>query len=204
MERLKQQIEFLLEIDKMKNLYRQTYVIHDENRGDSNAVPQKRRENDAEHSFHLALFAMVLSEYSNTPVDLFKVIKLVLVHDIVEIDAGDTYCYDKKGYESKTEREINAAERIFGLLPDDQQKEFRKLWDEFEECKTTESKFANALDRVQPVLLNNAKGGISWSEHNIKHSQAIERNGRIENGSEELWKHIKSILDDCLDKGILK
>jgi putative hydrolase of HD superfamily len=204
MERLKQQIEFLLELDKMKNLYRQTYVIHDESRGDSGAVPHKRHENDAEHSFHLALFAMVLSEYSNSPIDVFKVMKMVLVHDVVEIDAGDTYCYDTKGYESKKERELNAADRIFGLLPEDQQKQFRALWDEFEEYKTPESRFANALDRLQPVLLNYTKGGISWSEHNIKYSQALERNGSIKYGSEELWKYAKAILDECLDKGVLK
>ena len=192
-ERLKKQFDFIKEIDKEKFIQRQTLLTGGE-----------RKENDAEHAWHMALMTVLLSEYSNEKIDVLKTVTMLLLHDIVEIDAGDTYCYDEKGYESKTEREVNAAERIFGLLPDDQQKEFRKLWDEFEECKTTESKFANALDRVQPVLLNNAKGGISWSEHNIKHSQAIERNGRIENGSEELWKHIKSILDDCLEKGILK
>jgi len=164
-ERLRKQIEFLIEADKMKSLYRQTYIINDEKRSDSmrdmpaDDIPLKRRENDAEHSFHLALFAMTLAEYANIPVDLLRVMKMVLIHDIVEIDAGDTYCYDTKGYESKREREEKAADRLFGLLPEDQEREYRSLWEEFEAMNTAESRFAAALDRMQPMLLNYTKNG---------------------------------------------
>lgn len=208
-ERLKNQIEFLLEADKMKSLYRQTYIIHDEKRCDSMRDAEddgyhKRRENDAEHSFHLALFAMTLAEHANVPVDLLRVMKMVTIHDIVEIDAGDTYCYDKKGYETKREREEKAADRLFGILPPDQAAEYRGLWEEFEAMDTAESRFAAALDRMQPMLLNYAKNGVSWQEHGLAYSQVYERNRHIGNGSEELWEYMENVLSDALGKGFLK
>lgn len=209
-ERLKKQLEFLLEADRMKNIYRQTYVISDEKRGDSmrgiteedNTCP--RRENDAEHSFHLALFAMILAEHSNTPVDVLKVMKMVLVHDVVEIDAGDTYCYDDKGALTKREREEKAADRLFGLLPPDQKDEYRELWEEFERRDTPESRFAAALDRMQPMLLNFTKGGISWKEHGVSYGQVYDRNKHIADGSENLWEYMENVLHEAADKGYLK
>lgn len=209
-DRLKKQVEFLIEADKMKSLYRQTYIISDEKRSDSmrdfegDTKKHKRRENDAEHSFHLALFAMTLAEHSNIHVDLLRVMKMVIIHDIVEIDAGDTYCYDKKGYESKREREERAADRLFGILPDDQAAEYRSLWEEFEAMDTAESRFAAALDRMQPMLLNYTKNGVSWQEHGISYDQVRERNKHIGNGSEALWEYMENALNDALGRGILK
>lgn len=190
--RLKQQMEFMLELDKMKNIYRQTRVLHED-----------RAENDAEHSWHLAIMAFLLAEYSNEKIDVLKTMKMVLLHDVVEIDAGDTYCYDAKGNETKAERENQAAERIFGLLPDDQQKEFHSLWREFEDVETPESRFANALDRVQPLMLNYTKGGESWKEHGIHYDQVYERTKKIQPGSDVLWDYIHAVIDECRKVGIL-
>ena len=209
-ERLKKQVEFLLEADKMKSLYRQSYIINDEKRSDSmrdlegDEGRYKRRENDAEHSFHLALFAMTLAEHANIPVDLLRVMKMVIIHDIVEIDAGDTYCYDSKGYESKREREERAADRLFGILPEDQAKEYRALWEEFEAMDTAESRFAASLDRMQPMLLNYSKNGLSWREHGISYGQVYDRNKHIADGSEELWEYMEAVLEDALGRGFLK
>ena len=139
-ERLKNQLTFIWEIDQLKNIFRQTYLL-DEN----------RKENDAEHSWHIAMMAVILQEYANEDVDLLRIIKMMLIHDIVEIDAGDTYCYDEAGNESKRQRELEAADRLFNILPQDQAKEFRALWDEFEARETDEAKFARALDRLQPL-----------------------------------------------------
>ena len=152
-ERLKKQMDFILEMDKMKSIMRQTYLANGE-----------RKENDAEHSWHLALMCGILAEYSNEPIDVLKTMKMVLLHDVIEIDAGDTYAYDTEGNKTKRERELKAADRIFGLLPEAQQKEYRGLWDEFEAMETAEAKFANMLDKVQPLLLNNASDGKSWVE----------------------------------------
>lgn len=192
-DRLKSQIEFILEIDKMKNLYRQTYVLH-----------ENRKENDAEHSWHLAILAFMLAEYADAPVDVLKTMKMVLIHDIVEIDAGDTYCYDEEGNQSKAEREEKAAKRIFGLLPDDQETEFYALWHEFEECSTPEAKFAAVLDRLQPILLNYTKNGISWKEHGIYKEQVIKRTLHSKEISNELFEVINAVIDDAADKGYLK
>jgi putative hydrolase of HD superfamily len=192
-DRLQKQVEFILEIDKMKNLYRQTYVIHEE-----------RKENDAEHSWHLAIMAFMLAEYSNEPVDVLKVMKMVLIHDIVEIDAGDTYCYDEKGYETKADREEVAAQRIFGLLPDDQRKEYYELWREFENSKTNDARFAAVLDRLQPLLLNYTKKGISWQEHDIHKDQVLKRNKDYFQQSDEIAGLIKDVIDDAAQKGWLK
>lgn len=209
-ERLKKQIDFLIEADKMKSIYRQTYIIANESRGASMRDFEgdddtfRRRENDAEHSFHLALFAMTLAEHANIPVDVLRVMKMVLIHDIVEIDAGDTYCYDEKAGLTKQEREERAADRLFGLLPDDQRDEYRSLWEEFERRDTAESRFAAALDRMQPMLLNYTKGGISWQEHGVSYDQVYERNRHIGSGSEELWEYMENVLNDALGKGFLK
>ena len=192
-ERLEKQLRFMLELDKMKNLYRQTYVLHEE-----------RKENDAEHSWHLAVMAFLLSEYSNLPVDTPRVMKMVLLHDVVEIDAGDTYCYDAEGNSSKAEREKKAADRLFGLLPDDQRDEFRAMWEEFEGNSTPDAKFANLLDHLQPLVLNYTKGGISWQEHGIYKDQVENRNKDSADASLELSTLISSIIDDASEQGMLK
>ena len=152
MERLKKQMEFIVEVDKVKKIIRQTYL-----------ADSSRKENDAEHSWHLALMAVLLQEYSNEEVDLARVIPMVLIHDLVEIDAGDTYAYDAAGSADKRERETKAADRIFALLPEDQGSWFRALWEEFEAYETAEAKFAHVLDNCQPLLLNDASDGLSWS-----------------------------------------
>ena len=192
-DRLRKQLDFMIELDKMKNLYRQTYVLHED-----------RKENDAEHSWHLAILAMLLSEYSDEPVDVLRVIKMVLVHDVVEIDAGDTYCYDSEGYKSKAEREEKAAQRIFGLLPDDQREEFYALWREFEDSETADARFAAVLDRLQPLTLNYTKGGISWQEHGIRREQVLARNTEYFDVSDKIAEAIKEMIDNASDRGWLK
>ena len=192
-ERLKKQISFMLELDKMKNLYRQTYVLH-----------ENRKENDAEHSWHLAVMTFLLSEYANCQIDVTKVMKMVLIHDVVEIDAGDTYCYDTEGNKSKAEREEKAARRIFGLLPEDQCSEFYELWREFEDSHTKEARFAALLDRLQPLLLNYTRKGISWQEHGIRKEQVLKRNEEYFAESDRIAELIASILDDATEKGWLK
>ena len=192
-ERLKKQLDFMLELDKLKNIYRQTYVLHEE-----------RKENDSEHSWHLAVMAFLLAEYSNKPVDVLHVIKMVLLHDVVEIDAGDTYCYDSEGYKSKAEREEKAAERIFGLLPDDQRDELYALWREFEDCQTSDAKFAALLDRIQPMLLNYTKQGKSWREHGIEKEQVIARNTGYFGISDSIGNMMRQVIDDAAEKGWLK
>nr|WP_294678415.1 HD domain-containing protein [uncultured Blautia sp.] len=189
-ERLKKQLDFVLEIDKVKNIYRQTYLA------DGN-----RKENDAEHSWHLALMAVLLSEYSNEPVDLSRVVPMVLAHDLVEIDAGDTYAYDAAGAATKEERETKAADRIYGLLPEDQGKWLRELWDEFEACETPEAKFAHVLDNCQPLFLNDASDGRSWTEHGVKKSQIYKRNRRTGEGSREIWEYMQELIDKHIKLG---
>ena len=192
-ERLKKQLDFMLELDKMKNIYRQTYVLYED-----------RKENDAEHSWHLAILAFMLEEYAAEPIDTLKVIKMVLLHDVVEIDAGDTYLYDEEGYKSKAEREEKAAQRIFGLLPDDQRDEYYALWREFEDDITYESRFASILDRMQPLLLNYTKGGIAWKEHGVHKEQVLSRNRPYFDASHELAEVIESVIEDAAAKGWLK
>lgn len=192
-ERLRKQLDFMLELDKMKNIYRQTYVLH-----------ENRKENDAEHSWHLAILTFLLSEYAAEPIDTLKVMKMVLLHDVVEIDAGDTYCYDAEGYKSKAEREENAAQRIFGMLPDDQKTEYYNLWREFEDGLTYESKFAALLDRMQPLMLNYTKGGISWQEHGVYKEQVLSRNLPYFSASRELAEVIESAIEDAANQGWLK
>lgn len=177
-ERIEKQFEFLKEIDKEKNIFRQTYL-----------ADGMRKENDAEHAWHMALFVMVLSEYANEDIDVLKTMKIVLIHDLIEIYAGDTYAYDSKGNESKRGRELAAADRLFNILPKDQAEEFRALWDEFEENITPEARFANTMDKIQPLMLNNASEGRSWEEHGVYASQVYGRNEKTHLGSEELWKY---------------
>lgn len=192
-ERLKRQMDFLLEVDKLKFINRQTYLSDG-----------SRKENDAEHSWHLAMFAVLLSEYSNEEVDLVKVITMVLIHDIVEIDAGDTYAYDTVGNQTKREREVKAADRLFRILPEDQGKRFRELWEEFEAYETPEAKFAHVCDNVQPLMLNHATDGRSWRERGIRRSQVEDRNKRISEGSETMRAYIDEILDRNVESGNLK
>ncbi len=192
-ERLKKQMDFLLEVDKLKFITRQTYLSDG-----------KRKENDGEHSWHLALMAVLLSEYSNEKVDLVKVITMVLIHDIVEIDAGDTYAYDAVGNQSKREREVKAADRIFNILPEDQAKKFRQLWEEFEAYETPEAKFAHVCDNVQPLMLNDATDGLAWREHDVKKSQVLQRNSRTGEGSQVMMEYINKILDKNVESGNLK
>ncbi len=210
-ERLKKQLEFLLTLDKLKNVYRQTYILCDDlpqgsKEFDDNFKEKKplpRRENDAEHSFSLAIAAAVLAEYSNEPVDVAKVMKMVLVHDAVEIYAGDTYCYDDEGAKTKEAREKAAAEKIFGTLPEEQAAEYRALWDEFERNDTPEARFSNAMDRIQPLLLNYSREGYSWKEHGVNSSQVRKRFDKVKDGSAELGRMVDDLLDKAIENGFL-
>ena len=181
--RLEQQINFILEIDQLKSVMRRTVV-----------VDQSRQENTAEHSWHLAVMAMVLAEHANHPPDILKVLKMVLVHDIVEIDAGDTFGYDDDGHKDKAEREQRAADRLFSLLPNDQARELRALWNEFEARETSDARFALALDRLNPILLNLATNGHSWKQHGITRERVIQRNDLMAEGSQGLWSHVTELL----------
>ena len=192
--RLKQQIDFFLEVDKLKQITRQNYL-----------ADGTRKENDAEHSWHLALMCMLFGEYArgSENLDLLRVIKMVLIHDLVEIDAGDTYCYDKAAAIGKAAREQRAADRLFKLLPSDQEQEFRTLWDEFEERQTPEACFAAALDRLQPLTLNYKTQGKSWQEHDIKLEQVLSQNSSIANGAPALWDFARQMITDAVDNGFL-
>ncbi len=191
-ERLQQQIAFILEIDKLKSILRRSYLIND-----------PRRENSAEHSWHLALMAMLLAEHANVEVNLLQTLKMLLVHDVVEIDAGDTYCYDVAGNDIKAEREQAAAQHIFGLLPDDQRGEMHQLWQEFEARETPEARFAVALDRLMPILHNYHTQGRSWQEHGVTRAKVLERNNHVGEGSESLWNYIETVIADAVGKGYL-
>lgn len=190
-KRLEQQMEFLLEVDKLKQITRQSYIT-----GGS------RKETDSDHSWHLALMCALLSEYANEKIDVQKTMVMVLIHDIVEIDAGDTYAYDAVGNCDKRQREERAADRIFNLLPKDQAQYLRALWEEFEAQETPESKFANSLDKIQPLMLNDATGGISWKEHQVKKSQVMGRNARTHEGSETLWEYGRELIERNTGKNL--
>ena len=192
-ERLKQQLEFALEIDKEKNIFRQTHLSG-----------HGRNENDAEHAWHMAIMAYVLREYANEPVDIARVMLMCLIHDIVEIDAGDTYAYDAEGLKTQKARENAAKERIFSLLPDEQKQELMQLFDEFEEFATQESKFAHAMDNLQPLLLNNSNGGGDWKEHDVSAEQVYGRQRKTRLGSERLYEETDRILRENIRKGSLK
>lgn len=192
-DRIEKQFDFIREIDKEKFIGRQTYL--------SDA---RRKENDAEHAWHMAVMTILLSEYSNEPIDVLKTVTMLLIHDLVEIDAGDTYAYDEEGKKTKEARELAAADRIFGLLPEDQGRKFRALWDEFEARETAEAKFAHAMDHVQPLMLNAATEGKSWIEHKVRLSQVLKRNESTGDGSEELWKYAyENFIRPNLEKGNL-
>ncbi|MCB9433181.1 MAG: HD domain-containing protein [Ardenticatenaceae bacterium] len=191
--RLTQQIQFILEIDKLKTILRQTRITTNE-----------RYENSAEHSWHLAMLALVLHEYANEPIDLFRVLKMVLVHDIVEIDAGDTFFFDTNGNGTKAAREQKAANRLFGLLPADQQTELRGLWEEFEARETADAKFAAAVDRVAPTLLNYVnREESSWHKHNLTFDTVVSRVEYMREGSETLWEIAKMTLEQAVADGYL-
>lgn len=192
--RLRQQIDFILEIDRLKEITRRTYL-----------ASGNRRENTAEHSWHLAMLVIVLAEYAVEPIDVGHTMKLVLVHDIVEIDAGDTFAYDTDGNNSKSKRENAAADRIFGLLPLDQAQSMRALWDEFEARVTPEARFANVVDRLMPMLHNFYTDGKGWSEHGVTIDRVVERNQTIvAEGSPVLWDFVEHLLKVAIAKGYLK
>lgn len=193
-ERLKKQMEFALELDKEKKIGRQTYLTE--------AI---RKENDAEHAWHLALMIMLLSEYANEEIDVLKTMSMAIIHDVIEIDAGDTYAYDDAGNATKREREQKAADRIFHILPEDQEKYFRGLWEEFEEAKTAEAKFAHAMDAVQPIMLNDATDGLAWREHQMCQSKVRKRiSTKIRPGSEILFEYVDQLVEQNVEKGNLK
>ena len=178
LERLRQQFAFIQEIDKEKEIVRQTYL-----------ADGSRKETDAEHAWHMAVMVLLLSEYANEQIDVGRTMAICLAHDLIEVYAGDTYAYDTKGNADKRERELAAADKLFALLPEDQREAIRGLWDEFEENTTPEARFANTLDKIQPLMLNHASGGKSWVEHGVHHEQVYQRNERTHEGSEKLWEY---------------
>lgn len=193
MERIEEQLNFIREIDKEKEIFRQTYL-----------ADGSRKENDAEHAWHMAIMTMLLSEYANEKIDVLKTVGMLLIHDIVEIDAGDTYAYDKNANATKRERELKAADRIFNILPEDQAKKLRGLWDEFEEYQTPEAKFAHVMDNLAPVMLSDAVGGKSWKEHGVFENQVYGRNKRTPEGSETLYQVIDEVFRKNIQLGNIK
>ena len=192
-ERLEQQFAFIREIDKEKFIGRQTYLTDGE-----------RKENDAEHAWHMALMTVLLAEYSNEPLDVLKTVTMLLIHDLVEIDAGDTYAYDEEAKKTQRERELKGAERIFGILPPDQGEKLRALWDEFEAGETKEAKFAITLDKTQPIMLNDATDGRAWMEHGVKKEQIMARNKKTPDGSVKIWDYFENIINKNVEKGRIK
>ncbi len=190
---LQKQITFIKEIDKLKYIQRKTRLFNSD-----------RHENDAEHSWHLAMMAMVLAEHSNTPVNLLRVIKMLLIHDIVEIDAGDTFLFDTTKNHVNTEEELKAAKRIFGILPEEQAQELVDIWLEFEEGETDDARFAKAMDRFEPMLQNASNEGGTWAEFNVSYETVVDKKKKIGNGSETVWNYAKNLLDESVEKGYLK
>ena len=192
-ERLAQQIRFIIEVDKLKEIFRQTVLIN-----------SRRAENDAEHSWHLCLIVITLAEHANGPqLDVLRVLKMLIIHDLVEIDAGDTFAYDVKAMADQHAREAVAADRIFGLLPPDQRREFRALWDEFESRRTPEARFAAAVDRFQPMLLNCHTEGAAWRRHGVTRDRVIARNSYIAEGSTTLWEYAQAMIEQTVAAGHL-
>ena len=189
MERFKKQLDFILEIDKEKEIYRQTHL-----------KGYKRQENDAEHAWHMAIMIYLLKEYANEEFDVAKAMMMALIHDIVEIDAGDTYAYDTKNLATQEEREEKAANRIFGMLPDEQKKEMLDLFYEFEEGKTPEAKFAKTMDNFQPILLNDSNNGKDWRVHQIKKSQVVNRQKSSQLGSKDIWEYTSELIEKNVKK----
>jgi putative hydrolase of HD superfamily len=192
LENLIQQVNFIKEIDKLKYIQRKTKLFNSD-----------RCENDAEHSWHLAMMTIVLAEHSNTPIDVLKVLKMVLIHDIVEIDAGDTFIYDTTKNHSNTEQELMAAKRIFGLLPAPQAEELIAIWLEFEEGISDEAKFARAMDRFEPLLQNTSNNGGTWAEFNVDYQKVYEKKKVINHGSTSLWNYAEALINESVEKGIL-
>ncbi len=192
-ERMKKQLAFALEIDKEKNILRQTHLSG-----------HGRRENDAEHAWHMAVMSYIFREYSNEPVDIAKVMLMCLIHDIVEIDAGDTYAYDEEEIATQKEREDAAKERIYSLLPEDQKQELIELFDEFEACETAEARFAHTMDNLQPLMLNNSNDGGDWKRHGVTSAQIYHRQERTRLGSEQVYAVIDRMIQDNIRKGNIK
>lgn len=189
-DRLKKQVEFILEIDKEKNIYRQTHLTN-----------QGRNENDAEHAWHMAVMAYLLQEYANEPIDLAKTMVMCLIHDVVEIDAGDTYAYDTEGLKTQKAREDAAKERIYALLPEDQKVKLIALFDEFEKNLTPEARFAHAMDNLQPLLLNDSNNGSDWREHQVTAKQVYGRQSGTKDGSKLLYEFAKTLIEKNIKKG---
>jgi len=187
---LQKQLDFIHEIDKLKYIKRKTRLFNSE-----------RNENDAEHSWHLAMMALVLAGHSNEKIDLLKVIKMLLIHDIVEIDAGDTFLFDQTKDHVNTDEELKAAERIFGLLPKDQARELIAIWEEFESGLSPEAKFAKAMDRFEPMLQNASNGGGTWKEFKVPYDTVIQKKSRIKEGSEIIWEYAKGLVSKSREKG---
>ncbi|MBS9928843.1 HD domain-containing protein [Vibrio alginolyticus] len=194
MERLEKQLALVIELDKLKSILRRTRVKSAEG----------RLENSGEHSWHVALMAILMEEHANAPVDICRVMKMLLIHDVVEIDAGDTFVYDTAASQEQAEKEIRAAERLFGMLSSDQEQELLALWHEFEAAQTDDAKYAKALDRLIPMLLNYHNNGQSWKEHGVSREQALTINKRIEFGSVTLWDKAKELIEEATEKGWLK
>lgn len=192
-EILLKQIDFIKEIDKVKYIHRKTKLFN-----------SNRNENDAEHSWHLAMMALILAEHANEPIDVLKVVKMVLIHDIVEIDAGDTFIYDTQKNHVNTDQERLAANRIFGLLPQEQSKEFIAVWEEFEEGLTGEAKFARTMDRLEPLLQNTSNNGGTWKEFDVDYSKVFEKKKIINEGSTTIWKYAEELINESVEKGILR
>jgi putative hydrolase of HD superfamily len=192
-DRLRKQLDFALEIDKEKNIFRQTHLSG-----------HGRNENDAEHAWHMAMMAYLLREYSNEEIDITKVMLMCLIHDIVEIDAGDTYAYDAENLKTQKAREDAAKERIFSLLPEDQKKELTALFDEFEDYQTAESRFAHAMDNLQPLILNNSNGGDDWKEHGVSAEQVYGRQNKTRLGSEKLFEVVDQIIKENIRSGKIR
>jgi putative hydrolase of HD superfamily len=192
MDKLLKQISFIKEIDKLKYIQRKTKLFNSD-----------RHENDAEHSWHLAMMTIVLAEHSDKPIDILKVLKMVLIHDIVEIDAGDTFIYDTTKSHSNTEEELLAAKRIFGLLPAEQAAEFIAIWEEFEEGTTDEAKFAKSMDRLEPLLQNTSNNGGTWAEFGVSFEKVYEKKKAIKNGSTTIWNYAENLLNESVERGIL-
>lgn len=192
-ENLLKQISFIKEIDKLKYIQRKTKLFNSD-----------RHENDAEHSWHLAMMTIILAEHSDKPIDVLKVLKMVLIHDIVEIDAGDTFIYDTAKSHTNTGEELIAAKRIFGLLPKEQSEELIAIWKEFEEGITDEAKFAKSMDRLEPLLQNTSNNGGTWTEFNVPYQQVYEKKKVIKNGSKSIWDFAEKLIDESVDRGILK
>ena len=192
-ENLLQQVAFIKEIDKLKYIQRKTKLFNSD-----------RHENDAEHSWHLAMMTIVLAEHSDKPIDILKVVKMVLIHDIVEIDAGDIFIYDTVKNHSNTDEELLAAQRIFGLLPEEQAKEFIAIWQEFEDGKTDEAKFAKTMDRFEPLLQNTSNNGGTWKEFDVPYQKVYDKKVAIKDGSATIWKYAENLINESVEKGILK